>query len=160
MDGTSTKKRYTVEELKKSGHEPVRKIKLILASEPKLSYPEGSVRPKTRGDCKDGPRPCVFVSCRYNMFLEVSKGGGIRHNFPGIEPEEMVNSCALDLAEKGGMSMEETAKVFGVAKERIRQIELEVQGRMRRAFSRNGEEVVNTREAQNWNLLRSYLKKE
>ncbi len=32
-------------------------------------------------------------------------------------------SCALDLAERGGMTLQEVAEVLGVTRERIRQLE-------------------------------------
>src|SRR5208337_2271584 len=47
-------------------------------------------RPATRADCSAVPRPCPFVSCRHNLYLDVSKDtGSILLNFPSAEPEEM-----------------------------------------------------------------------
>ena len=111
-------------------------------------------RPKTRGDCqwcevcqlardgKDPPRPlacghrsteviwrsrpCVFVACPKSLFLDVSSTGSIILNFPHLEPGQMPadRSCALDLAERGAMTLEEIAVVTNLTRERIRQIEL------------------------------------
>lgn len=61
--------------------------------------------PKTRGECLTGPRPCPYVTCKYHL-------GKVS------EP-----TCTLDLADKGGMTLEEVGEVFGVTRERIRQIE-------------------------------------
>ncbi len=89
-------------------------------------YPdvEGVERPKTRGDCEAIARPCPFVSCRYHLFLEVNEEiGSIQLNYPGREPDELVESCALDVAEEGGRTLEEIGDLLNVTRERIRQIE-------------------------------------
>lgn len=62
-------------------------------------------RPRTRGDCSSVPRPCPFVSCKWNLYLDVSRFcGNIKLNFPDIEPDEVAPgcSCALDVADGGG----------------------------------------------------------
>ena len=33
---------------------------------------DGVARPLTRAECKDGPRPCPWVSCRHHLLLEVA----------------------------------------------------------------------------------------
>lgn len=40
-----------------------------------MSHPGNEQRPRTRGDCKDGPRPCPWVSCRHHLLLEIAKHG-------------------------------------------------------------------------------------
>lgn len=81
------------------------------------------VRPKTRADCVNVPRPCPFVSCRYNLYLDVSDNGRrIRINFKG-EPDEMPVSCALDLAEDGPRGLIDVGQLIGTSKERARQVE-------------------------------------
>lgn len=80
-------------------------------------------RPKTRGDCEDGLRPCPFVGCRFNMYLDVNRSGSVTLNHPGAEPDQMVDSCVLDIADAGGATLEEVGAVFNVSRERIRQIE-------------------------------------
>lgn len=88
-------------------------------------YPQGVVRPMTRGDCADVPRPCPFVSCKWNLYLDVESGGRIRLNFPDIEPDEMdeERSCALDIADGGGATLVEIGAVLNITRERSRQIE-------------------------------------
>jgi len=83
-------------------------------------------RPKRRGECADVPRPCPYVACKYSLYLDVSKTGSIILNFPHLDPSEMPadQSCALDLAEKGAMTLEEIASVTNLTRERIRQVEL------------------------------------
>lgn len=83
-------------------------------------------RPKTRGDCARVPRPCPFVACKHNLYLDVSETGSIILNFPHLEPGQMVahQSCSLDLAERGAMTLEDIAVVTNLTRERIRQVEL------------------------------------
>ncbi len=82
-------------------------------------------RPKTRGECRDTQRPCPFVACKYNLYLDINPGTGtIKLNYPYLEPYEMEQSCALDVADRGGVTLEEVAKVTNLVRERIRQIEV------------------------------------
>jgi hypothetical protein len=83
-------------------------------------------RPKTRGDCARIPRPCPFVACKYSLYLDVSETGSIILNFPHLEPGAMPahQSCALDLADRGAMTLEDIAVVTNLTRERIRQVEL------------------------------------
>ncbi len=81
-------------------------------------------RPSTRADCAEGPRPCPFVSCRHHLYLDVSPTtGAIKLNFPDLEVWEMSYSCALDIADSGGATLEDTGALMNVTRERIRQIE-------------------------------------
>ena len=49
-----------------------------------------SQRPKTRADCINGPRPCLFVSCKHNLYLDVNpETGSIKLNFPDKEIWEL-----------------------------------------------------------------------
>jgi hypothetical protein len=80
-------------------------------------------RPRNRSQCIDGPRPCPWVGCKFNLFLDVRADGVLRLNFPGQEIEELLNSCALDLAEHGPRTLEQVALIMGMSKERARQLE-------------------------------------
>lgn len=80
-------------------------------------------RPRTRGDCKGSERPCPFASCRHHLALDVSEDGSIKQNFPHIDVDEMVDTCALDVADRGGLTLEETATRLNLTRERARQIE-------------------------------------
>src|SRR5262249_21251204 len=82
-------------------------------------------RPRTRADCKDGPRPCPWVSCEHHLYLDVSaKTGSIKLNFPNLEPHEMKDSCALDVAGQDGATLERVAESMNLTRERVRQIEV------------------------------------
>jgi len=81
-------------------------------------------RPRTRADCVSSARPCVFVSCKYNLYLDVNpETGSIKLNFPDKEIWELEYTCALDVAEKGGITLEEVGEIMNLTRERIRQVE-------------------------------------
>ena len=83
-----------------------------------------STRPKVRADCMNGPRPCLFVSCKHNLYLDVNpETGSIKLNFPDKEIGELEHTCALDVAEKGGITLEEVGEIMNLTRERIRQVE-------------------------------------
>lgn len=81
-------------------------------------------RPKTRGECQGGERPCPFVGCLYNLYLEVTNAGTLHLNFFELEPWEMTESCALDVADRGEATLAEIGRVLNVSRERVRQIEV------------------------------------
>ena len=81
-------------------------------------------RPITRGDCENDTGPCPWVSCKYNLYMEVSdQTGSIKLNFPNREPWEMTDSCALEVADRGGIKLREVSEIINVSRERTRQME-------------------------------------
>lgn len=92
----------------------------------RLLYPETDYfKPKTRSQCIDGPRPCPYVSCKHHLFLDVSaKTGAIKLNFPDLDLWEMGESCALDVADRGGTTLEDVGAIMNLTRERIRQVEV------------------------------------
>lgn len=80
-------------------------------------------RPQTRSDCLDGPRPCPFVACRYHLYLDVARNGSIKLNFPDLEPWQLEPCCALDVADRGGTTLEQVAALMNMTRERVRQLE-------------------------------------
>jgi hypothetical protein len=83
-----------------------------------------SQRPRSRKDCREGLRPCPHVSCRFHLYLDVNpETGSIKYNFPGKEVWELEHTCALDIAERGGITLEEVGEVLNLTRERIRQLE-------------------------------------
>lgn len=92
-------------------------------------YPEDEhadvARPQTRGECKGGQRPCPFVSCSHHLYLDVSaRSGAIKLNFPDLEVHELAESCALDVADRLGTTLEDTGRAMNLTRERVRQIEV------------------------------------
>ncbi len=83
------------------------------------------VRPTTRAECATGPRPCPYISCKYHLYLDVSpRTGSIKLNFPDLDVWEMPVSCALDVADAGGSTLEDVGAIMNLTRERIRQLEV------------------------------------
>lgn len=81
-------------------------------------------RPRSRSECAEGPRPCVFVSCKYHLYLDVNpRTGSVKLNFPDKELWELNETCALDVADRGGITLEEVGVIMNLTRERVRQVE-------------------------------------
>ncbi len=81
-------------------------------------------RPRSRGECRNAPRPCPWVSCKYHLYLDiVPQSGSIKMNFPDLEVWEMTETCALDVADRGGITLEDVGNILNLTRERIRQVE-------------------------------------
>jgi hypothetical protein len=112
----------------------------------RLLYPdvEDVERPRTRAECAEGERPCPFVSCQHHLYLDVSaRTGAIKLNFPDLDVWQMSETCALDVADRGGTTLEEVGAIMNLTRERIRQVE--VKGLAKLAAMRD------------MNLLRDYV---
>lgn len=63
-------------------------------------------RPTTRADCVgDGfnaVRPCPFVGCKYHLYLGVGPSGNLTFYWPDVEPGQLAQTCALDVATQAG----------------------------------------------------------
>jgi hypothetical protein len=82
-------------------------------------------RPRLRAECADAPRPCPYVSCKHHLYLDVSaRTGAIKLNFPDLEVWDMTETCALDVADRGGTTLEEVGAIMNLTRERIRQVEV------------------------------------
>ncbi len=81
-------------------------------------------RPRSRADCANGPRPCMFIACKHHLYLDVNPAtGSIKLNFPDMEVWELAETCALDVADRGGITLEEVGSIMNLTRERIRQVE-------------------------------------
>jgi hypothetical protein len=81
-------------------------------------------RPRSRADCATGARPCMFISCKHHLYLDVNPTtGSIKLNFPDLEVWELAETCALDVADRGGITLEEVGSIMNLTRERIRQVE-------------------------------------
>jgi sigma-70-like protein len=106
-----------------------------------LLYPERSYwRPQSRSECANVARPCPYVSCKYHLYIDVNPStGSIKINFPDLEVWELQHSCALDVAQQGGITLEEVGEILNLTRERIRQVE--VRGLMK-LKEHGGEELL------------------
>lgn len=134
---TRAGKRY----VRRSGPKPRiparRALRAAVAAEP-LEAPD-PVRPRYRAECADGARPCPWVSCPHHLYLEVippsrSEPAGLRLAWPHLEPDEIPETCALDVADRGGVTLEVVGGLLNLSRERVRQIERRALGRLRRKW--------------------------
>jgi hypothetical protein len=91
-----------------------------------LMYPPVDVpRPTNREQCREEIRPCPWVACKHHLYLDINpETGSIKINFPDLEPWELKHTCALDVAERGGITLEEVGEIMNLTRERIRQVEV------------------------------------
>ena len=84
-----------------------------------------STMPRVRADCLPGgcnaARPCPWTCCRHNIAAEPGWSGG--------------DSCVLDVTDRNpaGVTLEQVGDLLGLTRERIRQLEVRVLGRIARA---------------------------
>ena len=101
-----------------------KRVFLAMAAE----YPTtGRALPATTADCP-AVRPCPYVSCGLHLAGDGDpRTGNIRVGFPGPDGEPdldaMPETCTLDVAARGGMTLEEVGDVLNLTRERTRQIE-------------------------------------
>jgi hypothetical protein len=103
---------------------PTRRVRVVRFTAPVEEPVPRYRRPKTRADCP-ARRPCPFVGCRYNLFLDVLQDGSVVLTYPGLSPLEVPKcaSCALDAAERGPLRLEGVGELLRLTRERVRQIE-------------------------------------
>jgi hypothetical protein len=91
-----------------------------------LMYPPVDIpRPTSRAECRQELRPCPWVACKHHLYLDINpETGSIKINFPDLEPWELKHTCALDVAERGGITLEEVGEIMNLTRERIRQVEV------------------------------------
>jgi hypothetical protein len=88
------------------------------------SYPEDIERPTSRGECRSAQRPCPWVTCRHHLGLDVTDTGTVQLDSRFLRGE-LRETCALDVADRGGVTLEAIGTLLGLTRERIRQIETE-----------------------------------
>src|ERR1043166_2852868 len=92
-------------------------------------------RPRTRADCLPGgineARPCPWVSCRHHLGIDFYNygGGHIVKEHPGWDELDETGSaknetCSLDVADSGSHTLYELGALYGVTRERVRQVEV------------------------------------
>ena len=91
-----------------------------------LMYPPVDIpRPTSRAECREEMRPCPWVACKHHLYLDIyPENGSIKINFPDLEPWDLKHTCALDVAERGGITLEEVGEIMNLTRERIRQVEV------------------------------------
>jgi hypothetical protein len=79
--------------------------------------------PATRGDCQDGPRPCRALLCRYNLWFDISR--------KAKKGAEVAETCALDVADQGGLMRPAVGTVISMTKEGVRYLEMNALDKLR-----------------------------
>jgi len=103
--------------------EPFRVARALRTNEPVVI---DGARPRTRGECIDGPRPCPWVACRHHLYLDVNPvTGTIKLNRPELEVDQLDDSCSLDIADRGEHTLEAVGVLLNLTRERIRQVEID-----------------------------------
>ena len=87
--------------------------------------------PKTRGECRDVPRPCPRTRCVHHLDVERKRRSS--------DPER--ETCALDVAEDMGSTLVQIGAILGVSRERARQLESEALAHLGRNARRMGIEL-------------------
>lgn len=84
-----------------------------------------AARPRTRGDCLPGgrneARPCPFIGCRHHLYSHVNPSGSLALQYGEIE--DLDETCALDVAARGGITLERVGELLGITRSRVQQIE-------------------------------------
>jgi len=102
------------------------------ANRPQLAlglYRDGQTQPSapppTRGDCGQIARPCTRTSCPHNKHRDDEPAGRPHENGGRrvLQVRAVGESCALDVADRGGHSYRQVAGELGVTEERVRQLE-------------------------------------
>ncbi len=103
----------------------IRRLSKAELNRGRVLYPEEEYwRPAARSECVDMERPCPYVSCKYHLYIDVHPvRGSIKINFPDVEVWEMTDTCALDIADRGGITLEEVGEIMNLTRERVRQLE-------------------------------------
>lgn len=98
-------------------------------------------RPKTRGDCLEGgtnaARPCPFASCRYNLIADpVTRG--VKVTWPESEIDAATETCALDVADRGGVTHERVGEMMRITRQGVQLIEKKAMRNLARRSSALG----------------------
>ena len=105
-----------------------------------LMYPPVDIpRPTSRAECRQEMRPCPWVACKHHLYLDINpETGSIKINFPDLEPWELQHTCSLDIAENGGLTLEEIGTITNLTRERVRQVEALGLGKLSAHAQRHG----------------------
>ena len=68
--------------------------------------------PKNRAECAEGPRPCPCLLQAPSVHRCVAAYRAIKLNFPDLEVWDLGESCALDVADKHGTTLEDVGAIM------------------------------------------------
>lgn len=77
------------------------------------------------GDGCNSQRPCPWISCQHHLYVDVNqKSGSLKLNFPDRGVWKMKETCALDVADRGGITLEEAGEMMNITREGAWNLEL------------------------------------
>jgi len=94
----------------------------------------------SREACQQIARPCKYILCPHHLGTEINTRNGMGFTideegplvrYP-IQADGHITSCALDVAERGGATLEEIAAILSITRERVRQVEERALGRLKK----------------------------
>jgi hypothetical protein len=124
----------------------VRRIRMTLVREAQVDTSDYTAKiPRTWGDCQEralgtATNPCAYLRCRHNLLLDISEDtGSYKVTWPhlasghyGDEYDALPrHTCALRVADEGGMTLDEIGVMMNLTRERVRQIETKALLRLR-----------------------------
>jgi hypothetical protein len=80
----------------------------------------------SRIECRGGARPCPYTSCRYHLSNDCAAWNG--------DLTALTESCALDVAEFGGLSLDEVGFLLGLTHSGVHTIERRALRRLAEKF--------------------------
>jgi hypothetical protein len=81
--------------------------------------------PKRRRDCPPPAELCPFIECRYHLWTDRVHRGRVMILAASSAYGDPAHFCALHEADRGPKTLEQVGVVYGVSRERIRQLEAE-----------------------------------
>ncbi|HNW15103.1 MAG TPA: sigma factor-like helix-turn-helix DNA-binding protein [bacterium] len=115
-------------------------------------------KPKTRAECLRMRRPCLFITCKYHLFLDVNPSTmSIKFNFPEKEIWDLNHTCALDIADKGGATLEKIGVAMNLTRERVRQIEMRAINKLKKNIKKRN--ITNSNDFDILTVLKAKLLK-
>lgn len=85
--------------------------------------------PVVRRDCLEGgsnaARPCPWARCRWHLATDYNRlNGSLTLNFPGVDLDQIPETCALDVADRGETSLDDVGRYLNVTREAMRLAEI------------------------------------
>jgi len=84
----------------------------------------------TRGRCMEDGDPCPRSECRHHVHNNAKESQVTKSSLCRI-------TCALKLADLGGMTLNEIGDLLGLTRERVRQIEVNALGKLLRNLEKS-----------------------
>ena len=78
-------------------------------------------KPSCRAQCKEGQRPCPWISCKHHLIWVDPKIKKLSDDDILKAISEMPETCVLDIADEGGTTLNRIGKILKYSKHACRQ---------------------------------------